>query len=163
MNNTIFVPALPSLSVTKKISNLHRLLLKEKLLFEEVAGTVTDNALRCTLLSVAQQNNQYAAELSAHIQTTRTASNAKKTAAVAHTATAGIYNTADSTTTALGVCNTNERKIITAYKKLLKENALYDGLQQMVHYQLDGIVFACLQLKLLRSLSRTRKHPHVIA
>ena len=160
MNNSIFIPASPS--VAKKINSLHKLLLKEKLLFEEVAGTVTDNALRCTLLSVAQQNNQYAAELSAHMQTTRTISKAKRRTTPAHTAPA-LYKTTDTTTTALGVCNTNERKIITAYKKLLKENTLYDGLQQMMHYQLDGIVFACLQLKLLRSLSRTRNHRHVVA
>ena len=161
MNNTIFFPA--SASVAKKINSLHRLLLKEKSLFEEAANTVSDNALRRTLLSVAQQNNQYATELSAHIQTTRTATVAKKRKSGTHAAPSIVKNSIEAGNTVLGVCNSNERKIVTAYKKLLREQTLYDGLQQMMHYQLDGIVFACQQLKLLRSLSRSRRGGHTIA
>ena len=51
---------------------LQQLLVKEKSDFEQLAGQVNDNALRCTILSLAQQTNQYATELFSYMQSART-------------------------------------------------------------------------------------------
>lgn len=151
--------------VSQRISRLYQLLVREKKDFEQVADHITDNALRCTVLSLAQQNNQYAAELSSYLQSTGTAGvpdqqvhRAKRSVAMA---TAVLTNESG----VLAFCSSNEKKIAGAYRKILQEGALYEGLQEMIGYQLNGVLAACMQLKLLRSLTRHyhAKHTHGIA
>ena len=140
-------------AVAKKINRLYLLLLKEKNLFEQVASQVNDKGLRSSILSIAQQNNQYAVELSSHLQTT--GSTAQK-----NTAKAKTENPLPSEGAAIGFCNSNEKKVIVAYNRILKEAGLYDGLRKMIHYQLTGVQFACTQLKLLSSVKQVRKSRH---
>lgn len=137
-----------------KITRLHRLLLKEKNLFEQVACNVQDNALRCTILSLAQQNNQYASELLCYLRSTGSTGNlaAKKHTSTATAVTKQFSIPDDSN--ALAFCSTNERKIVTAYRKILKESALYEGLKNMMGYQLSGSLSSFVQLKLLNSVKK---------
>src|SRR5215207_9349607 len=51
----------------KKMNKILSLLLRGKKQYEQVATTVADKDLRCTLLSLAQESNQYARELSSQI------------------------------------------------------------------------------------------------
>jgi len=137
-----------------KITRLHQLLLKEKTLFEQVAGHVQDNALRCTILSLAQQNNQYAAELSCYLQSTGSTGNLTIKKRRAATAPATKQYVLPDETNALAFCSSNERKIVTAYRKILKESALYEGLKNMMGYQLSGSLSSFVQLKLLNSVKK---------
>jgi len=134
--------------VAGKINRLHKLLVKEKGAFEQVACRITDNALRCTILSLAQQNNQYAAELSSYMQSTGTAGYLTEKVA-APGAGRDIFPDESSV---LAFCSSNERKLVIAYRKILDESSLYEGLQKMMGYQLNGILSACMQLKLLSSV-----------
>ena len=137
-------------AVAKKINRLYLLLIKEKYLFEQVASRVTDNGLRRSILSIAQQNNQYAVELSAHMQTTGNLPGKKQ-------AGAGTKNLLPAENSVIGFCSSNEKKVVTAYNNVLLEAGLYEGLRKMIHYQLSGVQFACTQLQLLGSLKHTRK------
>ena len=139
--------------VAKKIDRLFRLLVKEKEDFEQVAGHITDHALRCTVLSLAQQNNQYAAELSSYLQCTGATGVKPAKKAPAQTGTDRVFSNEKGV---LAFCRNNEKKIATAYRKVVQEAALYDGLKEIIGYQQKGIAAACMQLQLLNSL--TKRH-----
>ena len=149
--NQLFTTRTPADS---KISRLHQLLLKEKNLFEQVAGQVKDNALRCTVLSLAQQNNQYASELSCYVQSTGTSLNLSKKKYTTTTTAATSKNLPSDDTNVLAFLSSNERKIVTAYRRILKESALYEGLKNMMGYQLSGSLSSFVQLKLLNSVKK---------
>jgi hypothetical protein len=148
MNDSILFSA-PT-PVAKKINRLYRLLVRERGLFEQVAGHITDNALRCTILSLAQQNNQYAVELSSYMETTGSLTRKKHHA---QAVPGPNTNNFPGENKVLGYCSANEKKIVVAYQKILQESVLYEGLQQMMHYQLNGILSAFVQLKLLSAVT----------
>ena len=52
----------------EKMNNILSLLWRGKKQYEQVAITVEDKDLRCTMLRIAQESNQYACELSSQIQ-----------------------------------------------------------------------------------------------
>jgi len=145
MNDSILFKA-PS-AVSKKMNRLYQLLIHEKSLFEQVAGHVTDNSLRCTILSLAQQSNQYAAELSCCMQSTGEAGK------LIEKSYPGTHKFPDENKV-LAWCSSNERKIVIAYRKILEDSALYEGIKKMMRYQLNGILSASVQLKLLSSLKK---------
>jgi hypothetical protein len=144
--------------VDKKINRLHQLLVQEKEDFEKVASDIPDRALRCTVLSLAQQSNQYAAELSAWLQANRTVSMAAKKTSPARIRNAGGQQNIPGQKAVLHFCSSNEKKIVKAYRRILQDVLLYDGLQDMIGYQLNGILAACMQLNLLNSLTRRPHH-----
>ena len=51
------------------MNNLCRVLRQEKKEFEQVATTLENKDLRSTILTLAQESNQYACELSSQIHT----------------------------------------------------------------------------------------------
>ncbi len=139
------------MTLNRKINRLYHLLIKEKGDFESAASRIKDNGMRWTILSLAQQSNQYATELSAYMQSARTPVTA---------APANPGHFADIITDEKGLlvfCNSNEKKLATAYKKILKESLIYESLEKMLGYQLDGILSASKQLKLLASLTPIAK------
>jgi hypothetical protein len=138
--------------VAGKINRLYKLLVKEKGAFEQVACRITDNALRCTILSLAQQNNQYAVELSSYLQTTGTAGYLTEKVTTTNPGPEAVRNNFPDESSVLEFCSSNERKLVIAYRKILGESSLYEGLQKMMDYQLNGILSASMQLKLLSSV-----------
>jgi hypothetical protein len=46
----------------------------------------------------------------------------------------------------------NERKMVSAYRDILNESFLYDGLRKLIRYQLNGILCSFTQLRLLYSV-----------
>ena len=140
------------MTLTQKINRLYQLLIRDKKIFEQVAGQIKDNALRCTILSLAQQSNQYAAELFSLMESARTP--VKLTDQPVN----NTNNILPDENRVLAFCNSSERKLVMAYRKILKESVLYTGLQKMMGYQLDGLLAASMQLKLLNSLQQRRTH-----
>ncbi|HTL06758.1 MAG TPA: hypothetical protein VL307_00830 [Chitinophagaceae bacterium] len=135
-----------------QINRLQQLLVKEKDLFEDVADHIADHSLRLTIRSLAQQNKQYASELSSYLQSTRSTQPSAR--APQKTST----TTLPDETTALAFCSSNERKIVAAYRKLLKETVLYEGLKNIIGYQLSGSLSSMVQLQLLTAVRRRQKH-----
>ena len=147
--------ATPS-SALGKIQRLYKLLVKEKKLFEEMATRINDRALRDTVLALAQQNNQYATELSSYIKSTEGREYPavvieRPPEASSASLRQEIYPDEPGI---LAFCRNNERKIVLAYRRILKESMVYEGLQKMINYQLSGILAAFMQLKLLSSLKK---------
>ncbi|MEP6596906.1 MAG: ferritin-like domain-containing protein [Ginsengibacter sp.] len=156
---TAYVPGKPyqtafnlnkaSPSILKKINNLYGLLLQGKRKYEQIATITPDRDLRRTILSLAQESNQYACELSSQIQTLGGISLDEKT---------DDFNlrteikTFEDENKILNFCMANEKKTIKAYHEILNDSCLYEGLRSMFHYQLNGILCAFVQVKQLNSL-----------
>jgi len=141
--------------IVEKINRLCRLLFQEQSAFEQAATHITDSALRCTVLTLAQNTHQYARELSSQVQTMRGVEApggipiSQQT--VQQPATFD-YGTFDNENEVLAFCKMNEKKMVFAYRDILNESALYEGLRKMIRYQLNGVLVTFMQLRLLNSL-----------
>src|SRR5687768_800771 len=132
----------------EKMNNLCSLLRQEKKEFEQVAITVTNKDLRITMLSLAQESNQYACELSSQIHTLGGVPEMEKNS---EAEPEEIRNFNDENEI-LTFCKMNEKKMISAYQEILNEAFLYDGLRKMIRYQLNEMLCAFTQVKQLNSL-----------
>ena len=133
----------------KKLNNLYGLLLQGKRKYEQISTVTSDRDLRRTIISLAQKSNQYARELSSQIQILGGLSADEK-----------IDNPELSTETKafrdeneiLNFCMRNEERMVKVYHEILNESCLYEGLRSIIHYQLNGILCAFVQIKQLNSL-----------
>jgi len=135
--------------IIEKINCLCRLLWQGKRAYEQAAANIPDKELRRTVLTLAQENNQYACELSSQIQSlggTPANENSYKSEPEA-----GMNNFGDQSVI-MTFCKMSEKKIVNAYREILNEPSLYEGLRKMIQYQLNGILCTFMQLKLLSSL-----------
>ena len=117
--------------------------------YEQVAATIPDKELRRTILTLAQETNQYAHELSSQIQSL---SGSASTAIVEEPEMEIETKVFRDENEILSYCRMNESKMVSAYRAILNESFLYEGLRKMIRYQLNGILCAFMQLKLLNSL-----------
>ena len=133
----------------EKLNNVLRLLRHGKMQYEQVATTVDDKDLRLSLLSLAQESNQYAGELSSQIHTLGGAPETEKT----DKAELGedIKKIVDEKEVII-FCQKNEKKMIRAYHEILNDSFLYEGLRKMIRYQLNELLCAFMQVKYLRAI-----------
>lgn len=135
--------------ILEKINDLCRLLWKEKKVYEKVAATIPDKELCRTILTLAQESNQYACELSSQIQTLGGAAQQDEIWEPEMEIETQIFH---DETEMLTFCKENEQRMVSAYREILNEPYLYEGLRKMIRYQLNGILCAFMQIKLLDSL-----------
>ena len=128
---------------------LRSLLLRDKKSYEQVSATIPDIQMRHTILTLAQESNQYAAELYSHLQSTGIFSPKEKAETESADDPAEDFGNDQEI---LLFCKQNEKKMVTAYREILNESHLYEGLRKMIRYQLNGILCSFTQLKLLHSL-----------
>jgi hypothetical protein len=137
--------------ILEKINVLCRLLWQGKRSYESVADNISGKEFRCAILALAQTNNQYARELSSRIETLG-----------GDPCTENMYDTDLKTdpkifmneNEVLSFCKLNETKMVGAYREILNESFLYEGLRTMIRYQLNGTLCAYAQIKLLKSFSK---------
>ncbi|MEP6746267.1 MAG: DUF2383 domain-containing protein [Bacteroidota bacterium] len=141
--------------VLKKLDILFQLLKERKAEYEMFAGRVSDKQLKRTVLSLAQETNQYAVELSSQIETmggnvnnTTIFDNTPETSITVETA--GIIS---GEVDILKSCELSETKMIIAYRSILNEPFLHDNLRKLIRCQLNGLTHAFMQLKLLNKTS----------
>ncbi len=138
----------------ENINNLCALLWQSKREYEQAAATLTDEALSRTILTLAQENNQYACELSAQLRILgsivqeETVQEEKKQEPEAKVETKPVGDKS----AVLGFCKRKEKKMVRAYQKLLKKSYLNKEMRNMIRYQLVGMRNASEQLQLLSSL-----------
>lgn len=135
----------------EKLISLYRILLEGKADYEHMGADFTDNQLRGTVLGLAQESNQYAAEVSSQIHSL--AGDFKKPVLK--------YNLIDSDGPGYSdeeriskICNISEDKLLRFYKELLDEPNLFNlfkGLRKMIQYQMEQITGTISQLKLLQT------------
>ncbi len=131
------------------IDDLCDLLQQSKREYEQAAAVLTDEALSRTILTLAQENNQYACELSAQLKILRSAAQEEKAEEPEVKADATFVGDESA---AIGFCKRKERKMVRVYQKLLKKSYLKGGMRNMIRYQLTGMRSAFAQLQLLSSL-----------
>ena len=132
----------------KKINNICNLLWQGKKEYEQVADTVTDKDLRRTMLSLAQESNQYACELSSQILTLGGTPEIEIDEAVMADKIKNVIGEKEIIT----LCQKNEKTMLSAYREILKESFLYEGLRKMIRYQLNELLCAFMQAKQIGSL-----------
>ena len=132
----------------QKMQALCSMLLQDKKKYETVGAGIADQQFRRTILTLAQESNQYATELLSQIETLGGMD--QHTAPVNQdTAGPGAFANEEDI---LSFCQLNEKKMVSAYRDILNESFLYEGLRKMIRYQLNGILCSFTQLKLLQSL-----------
>lgn len=133
----------------EKMNAICRLLRQGKKEYEQVAIAVEDKDLRSTMLTLAQESNQYAHELSSQMQSLGGIPEMEKIEDPE--LTDDIKNLYDENEI-LTFCKMNEKKMVGAYQEILNESYLYEGLRKMVRYQLNELLCTFMQVKQLRSL-----------
>jgi hypothetical protein len=136
--------------IVEKLTRLLNLLRDEKRKYEHIAETISDKEFKRTVISLAQESNQYACELSSQIQSL------DGDIPLEHFPDEKIYPVLDigspnTEKEVLFFCRESEKNMITAYREILNEPYLMEGVRKVIRYQLNGIMYAFLQLKLLSS------------
>jgi hypothetical protein len=133
--------------VLEKLDILFRLLKERKLEYEAFAGKVNDKQLKRTVLTLAQETNQYANELCSQIETMGGNIGAAAEAFELH----GTVLMVPDEDAILKSCEVSEKKMIVAYRSILNEPFLHDNLRKLIRCQLNGLTYAFMQLKLLNT------------
>jgi hypothetical protein len=140
--------------VLEKLDILFQLLKERKAEYETFAGKVHDKQLKRTVLSLAQETNQYAMELSGQIETMGGGKTKVNKEPVSGN---GIEHVQESTLMIfaeddiLKSCEISEKKMILAYRSILNEPFLHDNLRRLMRCQLNGLTYAFMRLKLLNT------------
>ena len=132
-----------------KLNHVFRLLRQGKKEYEQVATSVDNKDLRSTMLTLAQESNQYACELSSQIHSLGGLPEMEKNNE--QELKENIRNLNDENKI-LSFCRMNEKKMISAYQDILNESFLYEGLRKMIRYQLNQMLCAFMLVKQLNSL-----------
>ena len=135
----------------EKLTCLHRMLVEGKADYEQMGADFSDSHLRRTILGLAQESNQYAAEVSSQIHCL--AGDFKEP--VLKYNLIETEGPGDSDEERISrVCDISENKLLKFYRELLDEPnsfGLFKGLRKMVQYQMETIASAISQLRLLQT------------
>jgi uncharacterized protein (TIGR02284 family) len=130
--------------ILEKLNYLIQLLIEGKNEYESYASKLDDKNLQRTVLTLAQESKQYAMELCCQVEMlggniiTQVSNNSTSSNGDCIHSEEILYS-----------CAASEKKMIKAYRTVLNEPFLFGFLRQMMQYQLNGIMCAFLQLKLL--------------
>lgn len=143
-----------SVSIIESLTHLINVLRTEKHKYESAATAVNDSQFSQSISVLAQENNQYECELSS--QLTMLGATVDSDVAVDQLATDftpehSPQNVVDLLQQLLLFCRESEKQLIHAYRRTLNEPFLPEGLRTLVRKQLNGILYAFLQLKLFSS------------
>ena len=133
----------------EKMNNIYSLLRQGKREYEQVAITIADKDLRCTMLSLAQESNQYACELSSQIHSLGGTPEIEK---INEVKLGKKIKNLNGDNEIISFCQKNEKKMISAYREILNDSVLYEGLRKMIRYQLNKMLCGFMQVTQLRSL-----------
>ena len=142
--------------VLERLSHLLNLLKIEKEKYERVAFSVTDRQLKYAVSILAQESNQYICELASQLRSLGADVNAEQNGIISKEyPEPEMAATQDKILnfTALEFCRESEKRMINAYRAVLNEPFLMEGVRKLMRIQLNGIMYAFLQLKLFTTAS----------
>ncbi|MEP7277514.1 MAG: hypothetical protein ABI813_02625 [Bacteroidota bacterium] len=144
--------------VLEKLDILFQLLKERKTEYETFACKINDKHLKRTVLTLAQETNQYAMELSSQIETMG-GNIIKDTPERAYPCIGqeGLLMISGEDEI-LKSCEVSETKMISAYRSILNEPFLHDNLRKLIRCQLNGLTYTFMQLRLLTSSLHTSFH-----
>lgn len=144
--------------IIAKLSALVKLLQVEKIKFDTAASNFDNRNLRDTLHWLSQENNQYAGELQSQLSMMgvenrelsfeRKNSDQKQMPMLSTT----VRFDNEGKAGILLECCKSEKQLIGSYRDILNEPHLGGDLRTVLRYQLNGILYVFLQLKLLRDI-----------
>lgn len=140
--------------VLEKLSNLFDTLHSMRSKFERSANATTDKMMQRTLRSVAQESCQYANELSSQIQSMGGDPDKyfnSSDCSIVDKTEAPMAEQQAVDEDMIKQCTDQEMEMIKAYREVLNDSNLYSDLRNMVRYQLNGIMYGFLQIKLLNN------------
>jgi uncharacterized protein (TIGR02284 family) len=145
--------------VAQKLNGLLDILHELKAGLEQVAECVNDKQLRKTITTVAMESNQYATELISKIQSLGSKPH--------HCTVHRKFNLMgldqpdsslalnQSEPEVLARCYSSENLIVKAYHDFLNEYTPYEDVRSLIRAQLNGILCAFVQLKLVNIALRS--------
>ncbi|HTL08787.1 MAG TPA: DUF2383 domain-containing protein [Chitinophagaceae bacterium] len=139
--------------VLEKLDILFKLLKERKSEYEAFACKVNDKQLKRTVLSLAQETNQYANELWSQIESMGGRvllmyEGEGDVPEVSYVPDSMLR--LEHQDEILTSCEISEQKMILAYRNVLNEPFLHENLRKLIRCQLNGLMSAFMQLKLLK-------------
>lgn len=134
-----------------RLLDLHKI---EKEKFERAAYAVTNRQYRDTICNLAQESNQYICELASQLRSLGVEADIGHHTGITdvgyHTEPA-VFSEPNikSSLNIFQSCKESEKLMISAYREMLNEPFLAEGLRALMRYQLNGIMYTFLRLKLL--------------
>ncbi|MCC6287416.1 MAG: DUF2383 domain-containing protein [Chitinophagaceae bacterium] len=141
--------------IISKISELIYTLQREKQKYDTAVAFINHRQLRDTIHYLAQENNHYACELQSQLYMMGAPVNeaSVKVLEMANEqilpADTGID--IQNREVMIHQCCDSEKKMIAAYRSILNEPMLPEDIRRVLRYQLNGVLYAFLQLKLVCS------------
>lgn len=141
-------------SIIESLSYLINVLRTEKRKYENAATAVNDSQFSQSIGVLAQENNQYECELASQLTmlgATVDSAGENEQVTTNFNPEYSAENGVDLPQQLLLFCRESEKQLIHAYRRTLNEPFLPEGLRTLIRKQLNGILYAFLQLKLFSS------------
>lgn len=139
--------------ITERLFRLMDILKNEKVKYEQASLTIHDKQFKQNISILAQENSQYVSELTSQLQSLGVYdcidSPEKIEDSVNLSSISDVDDQPETNFNILQFCKNSEKKMITAYREVLNEPYLLEGLRATIRRQLNGIMYAFLKLKLL--------------
>jgi uncharacterized protein (TIGR02284 family) len=144
--------------VARKLNDLLDILHELKVGLEQVAESVTDKQIRKTITSVALESSQYVTEITSKIHSLggkpHPSSLERKYNLMGLDAKSPVGK-AEPEPEVLARCYSSENFIVKAYRDFLNEYTPYEDVRSLIRAQLNGILCAFVQLKLVNVALRS--------
>lgn len=143
--------------VIKKVRRLINALCTEEQRYNTAAEAVNDRQLRDSIRYLAQQNDHYACELQSQLyiigaQVGSDIMDADEPGKMQlPVPRPDDYPTNPAWDDIIQACCNSEKDLIINYRNILS-GALPDDLRNVLHYQLEGIIYGFLQMELVRNI-----------
>lgn len=140
--------------LAQKLNFLLNILEESKCGYEQIACTLPDRDVQKAIEGLAMECGQYITELSGQIATL----GAEPRKEFFDDNVYRWYQTKtwanSNNEEALTACSKRENLIIKAYREVLNDPTLYQHLRSMITYQLNGMLYAFVRVKLLNTALR---------
>ena len=136
--------------VLDKLMNLYTHLKERKISFEFIALKFKDKALQLSIISLAQESNQYATEVCSQIYSLGGGVEFGCEPLKASHTVDGFGGQTDVNKIE-EVCEASESDILILYKELLDDPFVFSGVRKMIQYQFNGFMYTISQLRLLQT------------
>ena len=138
-------------NIVDRISQLMNILKVEKQKYEIASVTIEDMQIRNSINLLAQESNQYICELNSQLKSVGAIPAIDSSEDALNNATVA-FSEAQLSSNVIQFCRESEKMMISAYRSVLNEPYLIEGFRALIRKQLNGIMLAFLQLKLLNGV-----------
>ena len=137
--------------LAQKLNFLLNILHESQTGYQEISSGINDKDIQKAIVGLAMECSQYITELSSQISSL----GVEPTKSMAAEEAYPWYSTLSASgSELLNVCGSRENLIVKAYREVLNDPSLNQHLRSRITYQLNGILYAFVRVKLLNSATR---------